>query len=415
MRATSFIDDSVTFYDLALCEEMIKAAESVGWKYPAPIQREAIPKALEGLDICGMAETGSGKTGAFALPLLHQLLDKRTPLFGLILEPTRELVLQVANVFRELGKEIGLKVCAITGGVEEKAQIASLEKKPHVVVATTGRLNQILRERPQINMKSVKVLVFDEADRMLSDSFLDEVKNVLGRIGNDHQTMLFSATMPEEIETLMKMSLNNPFMIELARNQVAITLTEYVTVAQTGRKEAFLYAILKENTGKSCIVFTNSCKTAHILTKMLQKLKVSAVLYHGKMQQRERQQAVEQFRKGEYSILVTTNVASRGLDVPHVDAVINYDLPEENSLEEYVHRVGRAGRAARCGIAITLITVNDMIQLAKLEKFLRKKLDLKMVSAEAVESDLEAVERARKAGAESYKEYAKLQAKKKKR
>ena len=413
MTARSFTDDSVTFYDLGLCQEMIDAVKAINWLYPAPIQIHALPPALEGRDICGMAETGSGKTGAFALPLLHHLLDKKTPFFGLILEPTRELVFQVSEEFRKLGAGIGLKVCAITGGVDEKSQLVALDKKPHVVVATTGRLNQIFRERPKLKM-DVKVLVFDEADRMLSDSFLTEVKHILARIGDNHQTMLFSATMPEQIDTLVKMSLKDPVNIELAdRNQVAQSLKEYFVVAPNNRKEEVLYSLIQENPAKSCIVFTNTCKTAHVITKMLQTLRVSAVLYHGKLQQKQRHQAVEHFKEGRYSVLVTTNVASRGLDVPHVDYVINYDLPEEH--EEYVHRVGRAGRASRCGFAITVIVMNELIEYAKLEEFLKKKLERKMLDEQNIESLVESVERAKKVGVDNFRELSKKQSKKKRK
>lgn len=404
--------DLVTFYDLALCTEMIDAAKSIGWDYPVAIQEHALPPALQGRDVLGMAETGSGKTGAFALPMLHHLLEQRTPFFGLVLEPTRELVFQVSEVFRALGQGIGLKVCAITGGVDEKSQISSLEKKPHIVVATTGRLKQILRERPQINMSSVRVLVFDEADRMLGSSFLEEVKAILSHIGTGHQTLLFSATMPDEVASLVKMSLTDPVKVELAdRHQVAHTLTEYFAVAPTNRKEALLHVLLSENRNKTSIVFTNACKTAHVLATMLQTLRVSAVLYHGKMQQKDRHRAIEKFKAGGYSVLVTTNVASRGLDVPHVDCVINYDIPDE--CEEYIHRVGRAGRAARCGFAITMITMNDILQYGRLEKFLKKKLDRKQIDDSEIAKVMESVERAKKAGNESYKELAKKQKAKK--
>jgi ATP-dependent RNA helicase DDX47/RRP3 len=406
-------DDSFTFYDLALCQEMVDAACSLGWRYPTPIQIRAIPPALAGSDVCGMAETGSGKTGAFALPVLHRLLEERHPMFALVLEPTRELALQVASVFRALGERIGALVCAITGGMEEKAQLAALDKRPHVIVATIGRFVQILRDKPLLNLKTVKVVVFDEADRMLSVSFMDEVRTILERIGGNCQSLLFSATMPDEIETLVRVSLTDPVTVSLtSRNQVVGSLREYVVVSPSNRKEATLYALLKEMGNVSCIVFTNSCKSAHILTKMLQALRIGAVLYHGKLEQKHRQLAVEQFRQGKYAVLVATNVASRGLDVPHVDCVVNYDLPEKH--EEYIHRVGRAGRAARCGFAITIVTMNDMVDYAMLEKFLKKKLERKPLDDGEIEAVYPDVEHARKAGVESYREFSKRKAQKKK-
>jgi ATP-dependent RNA helicase DDX47/RRP3 len=249
---------------------------------------------------------------------------------------------------------------------------------------------------------------------MISDSFLTEVKAILERIGPNHQSLLFSATMPEEIESLIKLSLREPTTVSLTlRNQVTSSLREYVVVSPSNRKEATLFALLKGMSESSCIVFTNSCKTAHVLTKMLQTLKIGAVLYHGKLEQKRRLLAVEQFRAGKYSVLVATNVASRGLDVPHVDCVLNYDLPEKH--EEYIHRVGRAGRAARCGFAITIVTMNDLVDFAMLERFLKKKLERKPLDDAEIEAVYTDVEHARKAGVESYKEVSKRRAQKKKK
>lgn len=405
--------DSYTFYDLGLCKEMIDSCIRNGWKNPTPIQIKSIPPAIEGRDIIGMAETGSGKTGAFALPILHHLLEVKKPMFALILEPTHELVLQVANVFRQLGESIALKVLAITGGVDERSQVKLLEKGPHIIVATTGRLNQIMREKPQINFSTIRALVFDEADKMLGDSFLAEVKTILARIGANHQSFLFSATFPEEIQNNILLSFNNPERINLSTaKQTASTLTEYVTVALTNKKEVLLYELIRELGDKSCIVFTNMKKTAHILTVMLQQLHISSVLYHGDLQQRQRQKAVDDFKAGKYGVLVTTNVASRGLDIPHVNTVINYDLPETS--QEYVHRVGRAGRAAKCGVAITILAMNDLPKFKLLENDLKQKLELKRVDESAISSLSETVEQARKAGNESFKDYSKKSRQKKK-
>lgn len=401
------LDDSYTFYDLGLCQEMIDACTRIGWKVPTPIQIKTIPPALNKQDVCGMAETGSGKTGAFALPILHHLLESKKTMFALILEPTHELVLQVAQVFHQLGEAISLKVVAITGGVDEKTQVKLLEKHPHIIVATAGRLNQIMREKPNINFQSIRALVFDEADKMLSESFLNEVKLILARIGNNHQSFLFSATLPEEIEQNLILTFHDPVRFDLSsKNNTSSTLQEYVTIAQTNKKEALLYVLLSNELNlKSTIVFTGKRNTAHILTKMLQALHISAVLYHGKLQQKQRQKAVDEFKNGKFKVLVATNVASRGLDIPHVQAVINYDIPTE--CEEYVHRVGRTGRAARCGIAITIITMNDLPNFKLLENGLKKKMELKKIDEKLVEDVYEEVEQARKIGVESFKEVSK--------
>jgi ATP-dependent RNA helicase DDX47/RRP3 len=248
---------------------------------------------------------------------------------------------------------------------------------------------------------------------MLSASFLDEVRVILERIGPNHQSLLFSATMPDEIERLVKLSLTDPVTVSLvARNQVTSSLKEFVAVCPSNRKEVLLYVLMRGTTDGSCIVFTDSMKTAHILAKMLQVLKIGAVLYQGKMEQRHRQQVVERFKQGRYSVLMTTNVASRVLDVPHVDCVLNYGLPDKH--EEHIHRVGRAGRAARCGLAITIVTMNDLLEYAVLEQFLKKKLDRKKIDDAEIDAASDEVERARKAGAESYKEYSKKKAQQKK-
>ena len=396
MSDTNQLDDSFTFYDLGLCQEMIDACTRIGWKIPTPIQIKTIPPALSNRDICGMAETGSGKTGAFALPILHHLLECKKSMFALILEPTHELVLQVANVFHQLGESISLKVVAITGGVEEKLQVKLLEKHPHVIVATAGRLNQIMREKPNINFQSIKALVFDEADKMLGESFLREVKLILNRIGNNHQSFLFSATLPEEIEKNLVLSFNDPVRFDLSQHgDTSHTLKEYVAFAPTNKKEALLYVLLSTELNlKSTIVFTGKINTAHILTKMLQTLHISSILYHGKMQQKQRQKAVDEFRSGKYKVLVTTNVASRGLDIPHVQAVVNYDIPDES--DEYIHRVGRTGRAAKHGIAITIITMNDLPNFKILENKLKKKMELKRIDEKLIDDVLEEVEQARK-------------------
>lgn len=401
------VDDSYTFYDLGLCQEMIDACNRIGWKVPTPIQIKTIPPALNKKDVCGMAETGSGKTGAFALPILHHLLECKKTMFALILEPTHELVQQVAQVFHELGQAISLKVVAITGGVEEKLQIKLLEKQPHIIVATTGRLNQIMREKPNINFQSIRALVFDEADKMLGESFMKEVKLILARIGNNHQSFLFSATLPEEIEKNLILSFNDPVRFDLSsKTDTSHTLKEYVAIAQTNKKEALLYVLLSTELNlKSTIVFTGKRNTAHILTKMLQTLYISSILYHGKLQQKQRQKAVDEFKSGKYKVLVATNVASRGLDIPHVQAVINYDIPTE--CEEYIHRVGRTGRAARCGIAITIITMNDLPNFKILENTLKKRMELKRIDEKLIDDVSEEVEQARKVGVESFKEVSK--------
>jgi len=408
------IDDSLTFYDLGLCQEMVDACESAGWKYPTPIQSKSIPLALKRKDIFGMAQTGSGKTGAYVLPILHHLLEDKKSYYALVLSPTRELSLQIDSVFRSLGNSIGLRVCTITGGIDEKAQLSVLQKKPHIIVATTGRLVQMMKEHPTaFDFSLLKNLVLDEADQMLSDTFLEDIKFVLSKINPLRQTYMFSATMPDDLAPIAKLTLSNPEEVSLSsRNITAKTLSEYIVIAPNGRKETMLIHLLREYKDKTTIVFTASCKTAQIITKMLKTCGITSVLYHGQLEQRERQAALESFRNGKFRVLVSTNVAARGLDVPHVDAVINYDLPDHK--EDYVHRVGRAGRAERVGLALTIITMNDAVELTRLELFLNKKLQKKVIDENSLNSLVEEVELAKRVGNEYYKELKKKQNKKNK-
>lgn len=411
-----FNDDTMTFADLGLCSEMVDSTQTIGWKYPSLIQRETIPLALEGHDIIGMAITGSGKTGAYALPILHQLLDSASKkesiiLYALVLLPTRELAVQVTDVFKQLGESINIRVCAITGGVEGSIQLKQIKRGPHVIVATPGRLVQLMRENPGINFTRIRSLVFDEADEMLSASFLEEVEVILERIGSNRQTYLFSATMPDDIQKLAALSLSEPKTVSIShRNQVANTLTEWLIISMTEFKLETLVTLLRDIGNSSIIIFTGSCKMAQIVCKMLQILKFSAVLYHGKLPQNQRQIAVRDFRNGRYSILVATNVAARGLDVPHVDAVINYELPDHP--EDYVHRVGRAGRAEKCGVAYTIITANDLIQYSELERFLKKKLKKYNINESIVRESYPQVEQARKQSVSSYNDFRKAKAQK---
>lgn len=409
------VDDSLTFYDLGLCEEMVDACKSLKWKYPTPIQAKTIPSALEKKDICGTAPTGSGKTGAYMLPIFHHMLENSHPFFALIFAPTRELCTQIDHVVRDLGKEIHVRVCTIIGGVSEKDQVKALKNKPHVIVATPGRLAKILRSFPDaLSLAQVECLVFDEADNMLADkSFQNDIQMILEKVNKKRQTFLYSATMPEEIEELTKKSMSDPVRFALStHNQVAKTLTEYFCLSKTGEKEASLYSILNDYRGQMTIIFVSSVKTAFIMHKMLNNLHIKTAVYHGKLPQRERQSAIDSFREGKYQCLVATNVGSRGLDLPNVDLVINYELPDEK--EEYVHRVGRAGRAERVGTAITLITANELVDYMRLETFLKKKLTKKDINQSKIDESKEEVEIARRIANEAYKEFKKKQAKKKK-
>ena len=409
------VDDSHTFYDLGLCEEMTDACKAIKWNYPTPIQVQTIPIAIQKKDICGTAPTGSGKTGAYMLPIFHHMLENPHGFYALVLAPTRELCIQINQVTRDIGKDIGVRVCTVIGGVSETDQVKALREKPHVVVATPGRLAKILRSFPGvIELDQVECLVFDEADNMLIEkSFQNDLQLILEKTNKSRQTFLFSATMPEEIESLAKATLSDPVRVSLTKhNIVAKTLSEYFCLAKTDQKDATLFTLLNEYKGQTTIVFVSSVKTAFIMQKMLSNLRIKTAVYHGKLPQRERQQAIDSFKEGRYQVLVATNVGSRGLDVPHVDLIINYELPNEQ--KEYIHRVGRAGRAERIGTAITLITANELTDYARLERFLNKKLEKLTVNQSKVDQCYEEVKLAKKISNDEYKQFKKKQTQKKK-
>lgn len=408
----NFTDDKYTFLDLGLCEEMVEATKELKWKNPTSIQSLAIPHGLSGKDIYGAAETGSGKTGAFLLPIIHHLLDKPEKeqfFFGLIFAPTRELCIQIVDVANKLGKAIGLKVFAIIGGVDETQQIRALKKKPHIIVATPGRFLQILRDSPDtIIVKNFKQLVFDEADEMFrKGTKLEDIEKILKVIPNKRQTYLFSATMPGEIEELIQLSMSDPIKLSLTEeNKVAKTITEYYAHAKTNLKEVTLYYLLK-TLNKKALVFVNSSRRAHVFAKMLNDLNIKTTYFHGQLDQRKRENAVKSFRDGKFKVLVATSVSARGIDLPNVDLVINYDLPVDNP-REYVHRVGRAGRAGRPGMSIALVTTNDLIDLTIVEKYLGTKiskeyrLDIDTIDSLTYDATL-----ALKAGNDSYRDLKK--------
>ena len=408
-------DDSYTFSDLGLCQPMVDACKSLGWKYPMPIQIKTIHPAIEKKDICGTAETGSGKTGAYMLPIFHHMWENPHSFFALVFAPTRELATQIDHVTRDIGKDIKVRVCTIIGGVDEDSQVKALKAQPHVVVATPGRLARLIRNNPKvIPLNKVECLVFDEADNMLREpSFQTDIQLILSKLNSTHQTYLFSATMPEEIEQLAKQTMSDPVRLSLTSvNTVARTLTEHLVISETGKKEATLVALMNQYPDKQTIIFVGSCKTATIISTLLSNLNFRTIVYHGQLPQRERINAIDRFKNGDYRVLVATNVGSRGLDVPHVDLVINYELPEEH--EEYIHRVGRAGRAERSGVAVTIITANEVVGYIRLENFLKKKIPKKDIPLEKIEEVTEKVELAKRVAVEKYKEMKKKQAQKKK-
>ncbi|XP_017856882.1 PREDICTED: probable ATP-dependent RNA helicase DDX47 [Drosophila arizonae] len=364
-----------TWKELGLNETLCKACEELKWKAPSKIQKEAIPVALQGKDIIGLAETGSGKTGAFALPILHALLENPQRYFALVLTPTRELAFQIGEQFEALGSGIGIKCCVVVGGMDMVAQGLQLAKKPHIIIATPGRLVDHLENLKGFNLKAIKYLVMDEADRILNMDFEVELDKILKVLPRERRTFLFSATMTKKVKKLQRASLKDPVKVEVSNKyQTVDQLQQYYIFIPVKYKDVYLVHILNELAGNSFMIFCSTCNNTVKTALMLRALGLAAIPLHGQMSQNKRLAALNKFKAKNRSILISTDVASRGLDIPHVDVVVNFDIPTHS--KDYIHRVGRTARAGRSGQAITMVTQYDIELYQRIEQLLGKQLPL---------------------------------------
>jgi ATP-dependent RNA helicase DDX47/RRP3 len=357
-----------------IIDSLCDACTALGYKAPTPIQAQSIPTALQGRDIIGLAETGSGKTAAFALPILQALLDKPQPLFGLVLAPTRELAYQISQAFEALGSLISVRCAVIVGGMDMVPQAIALGKKPHIVVATPGRLLDHLENTKGFSLRALKYLVMDEADRLLDLDFgpiLDKILKVLPR---ERHTYLFSATMSSKVESLQRASLKDPVRVSISANkyQTVSTLLQNYLFIPLVNKDTYLVYLMNEFNGRSAIVFTRTVNETQRIAILLRSLGFGAIPLHGQLSQSSRLGALNKFRAGSRKILVATDVAARGLDIPSVDVVLNYDLPPDS--KTYVHRVGRTARAGKSGHAISLVTQYDVEIFKRTEAALKMQL-----------------------------------------
>lgn len=363
-----------TFAELGVREELCDACISLGYKTPTAIQRESIPIALQGKDVIGLAETGSGKTAAFALPILQALLEKQDHYFGLVLAPTRELAYQISQQFEALGSLINVKCAVIVGGMDMTPQQIALAKKPHIIVATPGRLMDHLENTKGFSLRKLKYLVMDEADRLLDLDFgpiLDKILQVLPR---ERRTMLFSATMSTKLDNLTRAALQSPVRVSISSSsyQTVKNLKQSYIFIPHKFKDIYLVYLVNEFAGQTCIIFTRTINETARIAFLLRALGRSAIPLHGQLNQSARLGALNKFRGGSRDILVATDVAARGLDIPSVDLVLNYDLPPDS--KTYVHRVGRTARAGKAGVAISIVTQYDVEVYQRIEKALGKKL-----------------------------------------
>lgn len=362
-----------SFADLKLIPELLEACQEMKFDKPTPIQAEAIPYGLEGRDIIGLAQTGSGKTAAFAIPILQALWYAQTPYFATVLAPTRELAYQIKDTFVALGSGMGLRCACIVGGMDMMEQVKELMRKPHIIVASPGRLMDHLEHTKGFSLRAMKFLVMDEADRLLDLEFGPVLDKILNIIPRERTTYLFSATMTSKIEKLQRASLSNPVRVEVSSKYSTVdTLIQSLIVIPDGYKNTYFINTLNEFMGKSIIVFTRTCAHAQRSALLARLLGFSAVPFHGQLTQAQRLAALNKFKSGERNIIICTDIAARGIDIPSVDVVINYDLPTES--KAYIHRVGRTARAGRSGKSISFVTQYDLELLLRIEAVIGMKL-----------------------------------------
>ena len=365
----------MTFADLGLSDELLRAVTDSGYDVPTPIQRAAIPSVLMGKDLIGIAQTGTGKTAGFVLPMidiLHHGRSRARMPRSLILEPTRELAMQVADNFEKYGKYHPLSMALLMGGVQMGDQVKALEKGVDVLIATPGRLMDLFG-RGKIMLNDCNLLVIDEADRMLDMGFIPDIEEICSKLPKSRQTLLFSATMPPPIQKLAAKFLNEPKRVEVARPATAnVNIEQRLVQVSSAKKKDALRDILRHEEFKNAIVFANRKTTVRELASSLRRSGFAAGQIQGDMDQSDRIAEFDRFKKDEINILVASDVAARGLDVKGVSHVINFDVPWQP--DDYIHRIGRTGRAGMKGIAITLATREDGEAIDRIEKLIGHKI-----------------------------------------
>jgi ATP-dependent RNA helicase RhlE len=362
---------TLSFNDLAIAEPLQRALNAEGYTHPTPIQQQAIPVLLEGRDLLGLAQTGTGKTAAFALPLLQRLSTgheqrKAKSMRGLILAPTRELVIQISDSLRTYGRNLHLKHFSIVGGVSQGPQVKAMAGGVDILVATPGRLLDLVNQG-HVRLDGVQILILDEADRMLDMGFIRDIRKIVDRIPKQRHSMLFSATMPKEVEHLAQSLLNNPVRIDIVPpKRTAEKIEQSVYFVPSNDKRSLLTQLLRDPAMERVLVFTRTKHVANRVAEHLEKSGVASDAIHGNKSQNARQRALQQFRDGHVRVLVATDIAARGIDIDNVSHVINFELPNEP--ESYVHRIGRTARAGTSGIAISFCDGSENAFLRQIER-----------------------------------------------
>lgn len=358
------------FGDLGISKNFLAILAQKKFDTPTPIQHQVIPGALEGKDVVGIAQTGTGKTLAFGIPMIQRIASHKGQ--GLILVPTRELALQVEQALKQIGNPLGLHCAVVIGGTSPHPQIKALKRNPHIVIATPGRLVDLMNQGVY-KLDRVKIITLDEADRMLDIGFLPQIKRVLQAVPKERQTMLFSATMPKTISTLASTFMKIPLRIEIApQGTSAENVEQEVFVVNKSDKIRLLDSLLQQYPKDKTLIFSRTKHGAKKITRDIRNMSHTATEIHSNRSQSQRKAALEGFKSGKYRVMVATDIAARGIDVKDIALVVNFDLPDDS--ENYVHRIGRTGRAGRNGKAITFVTTAQKNDVRKIERLIRKSL-----------------------------------------
>ncbi len=374
----------MTFKELHIIEPILRALSEKGYSNPTPIQEQAIPVVLNKRDILGCAQTGTGKTAAFSIPIIQYLSLKNQPadkyrnIKALILTPTRELAIQISDCITDYTKYTSLRHCVVFGGVNQSSQTEKLRKGVDILVATPGRLLDLMNQG-FVKLDFVRYFVLDEADRMLDMGFIHDIKRILPKLPKEKQTLLFSATMPEAIASLSKSILRNPERIDIApESSVVDTIDQYIYHVEKQQKKELLVSVLKESKGKSVLVFSRTKHGADKIAKILSRAGINSEAIHSNKSQVARQRALGNFKSGKTRVMVATDIAARGIDINELPLVINYDLPD--AAETYIHRIGRTGRAGNKGTALTFCSTEEHAMLKSIQKLTGERINTADIS-----------------------------------
>jgi ATP-dependent RNA helicase RhlE len=365
----------VQFKDLLLNKQLQKAVEKLGYKIPTPIQKQAIPGLLNGKDLIGIAQTGTGKTAAFTLPILNNMKEEYPrKIKTLVLTPTRELAAQIGESFLKYGQFLKFKNVVIFGGVKQGKQVEALKKGVDIVVATPGRLLDLLNQG-KLTLKNIEFFVLDEADRMLDMGFIHDIKKIIAKLPPRRQSLFFSATMSPEVNKLARTLLKDPIHVEITPQATTVELIkQYVLFVDSDNKNKLLQKLLKQEHLTSVLVFTRTKHKANRVAEFLGKYKISAAAIHGNKSQGARTKAIKDFKSGQIKVLVATDIAARGIDIDNISHVINYELP--NLPESYVHRIGRTARAGNEGTAFSFCSAEERSYLNSIEQLIKQKIEV---------------------------------------